>query len=89
MNPFWMIVSIVFIVTVGQIVKTGLIARHGSEALGRHRRSRGDDGVKDAIENKQLRDEVKLLKDRIQTLERIAVDKENSLANEIEQLRDR
>lgn len=37
----------------------------------------------------QLEEEVKALKQRIQTLERIAVDKENSLAREIENLRDR
>ncbi len=40
-------------------------------------------------ENRRLRDEVSQLKDRIKVLERIAVDKENSLANEIESLRDR
>jgi hypothetical protein len=41
------------------------------------------------VENRRLRDEVSQLKDRIKVLERIAVDKENSLANEIESLRDR
>ncbi len=40
-------------------------------------------------ENLRLRDEVKELKERIKVLERITVDKENSLANEIESLRDR
>ena len=40
-------------------------------------------------ENARLEDEVKALKQRIQTLERIAVDKENSLAREIDSLRDR
>lgn len=40
-------------------------------------------------ENRRLRDEVSQLKDRIKVLERIAVEKENSLANEIESLRDR
>jgi hypothetical protein len=41
------------------------------------------------VENDRLRDEVAQLKDRIKVLERIAVEKENSLANEIESLRDR
>ena len=41
------------------------------------------------VENDRLRDEVSQLKDRIKVLERIAVEKENSLAKEIESLRDR
>ena len=41
------------------------------------------------IENQRLRDEVGELKERIKVLERIAVEKENSLATEIESLRDR
>ena len=40
-------------------------------------------------ENARLRDEVSQLKERIKVLERITVEKENSLANEIESLRDR
>ena len=40
-------------------------------------------------ENHRLREEVKELKERLQVLERITVDKENSLASEIEELRDR
>ena len=41
------------------------------------------------VENERLRDEVSELKDRIKVLERITVEKENSLAKEIESLRDR
>ena len=48
----------------------------------------GDDGQAQ-VENERLRDEVSQLKDRIKVLERITVDKENSLAREIESLRDR
>jgi hypothetical protein len=40
-------------------------------------------------ENQQLRSEVSELKERLKVLERITVDKENSLAKEIESLRDR
>ncbi len=40
-------------------------------------------------DNARLEEEVKALKQRLQTLERIAVDKENSLSREIENLRDR
>jgi DNA mismatch repair protein MutH len=42
-----------------------------------------------ASENRQLRSEVQELKERIKVLERITVDKENSLSKEIESLRDR
>jgi hypothetical protein len=44
--------------------------------------------VEDA-EKRQLIEEVRQLKERIQVLERITVDKENSLARQIEELRDR
>jgi uncharacterized protein YlxW (UPF0749 family) len=40
-------------------------------------------------ENARLHDEVSQLKERIKVLERITVEKENSLAREIESLRDR
>ena len=40
-------------------------------------------------ENARLRDEVQQLKERLKVLERITVEKENSLAKEIESLRDR
>ena len=42
-----------------------------------------------ASENRQLRSEVQELKERLKVLERITVEKENSLAKEIESLRDR
>ena len=41
------------------------------------------------VENSRLRDEVSQLKERIKVLERITVDKENSLARQIDDLRDR
>ncbi len=40
-------------------------------------------------ENQRLRDEVHELKERLKVIERITVEKENSLAKEIESLRDR
>ena len=48
----------------------------------------GDNGRAE-VENSRLRDEVSGLKERIKVLERITVEKENSLAKEIESLRDR
>ena len=44
---------------------------------------------RDDAENDRLRDEVKTLKERIAVIERITVEKENSLEREIEALRNR
>ena len=77
-----MVVLIVAIVMVASIVR----AKYGYS-----RRGRGD-GVfpaQDSGETLRLRDEVKELKERIKVLERITVDKENSVARQIEELRDR
>ena len=79
-----MVVLIVAIVMVASIIR----ARYGYGRHGRHRD--GDQvSVQEHSENLRLRDEVKELKERIKVLERITVEKENSLAKEIESLRDR
>lgn len=70
MNPFEMVVLIVAIVVIGRIY----LAKHGRK-----------DGGMDA-ENARLRAEIAELKDRIATLERIAVDKRHRLAEEIDAL---
>jgi cell division protein FtsB len=66
-------------------------AKYGYGRFGPHRRGMAcmDDGGQAQVENERLRDEVTQLKERIKVLERITVDKENSLAREIESLRDR
>jgi hypothetical protein len=46
-----------------------------------------DDGQAQ-LENQRLRDEVFQLKERLKVLERITVEKENSLSREIDSLRD-
>ena len=73
-----MVVLIVAIVMIASIFKH------------RSRRSfhENPDGSRDS-ENLRLREEVKQLKERLHVLERITVEKENSLAKEIESLRDR
>jgi len=48
---------------------------------------RGD--PEDSVETMRLRDEVKELKERLKVLERITVEKENSLSRQIDDLRDR
>ncbi|HUP67080.1 MAG TPA: hypothetical protein VM145_02580 [Sphingomicrobium sp.] len=81
MNQFEMVVLIVAIVMIASVFK----AKYG------HRRHRGVDGSdpQASIENQRLREEVTELKERLKVLERITVEKENSLAKEIESLRDR
>lgn len=78
-----MVVLIVTIVMIASIIK----ARYGYSG----RRGRHDLAAPAADEavNRQLRDEVKQLRERIQVLERITVEKENSLERQIEELRDR
>ena len=85
MNPFEMVVMIVAIVCIASVLK--------GRRLSRHDRRNGMLDVtprpQDEAETRRLREEVTQLKQRIQVLERIAVEKENSLTREIEQLRDR
>ena len=78
-----MVVWIVAIVMVASIFKARI--------RGSYRRSSsvGGDDRQARVENDRLRDEVSQLKERIKVLERITVDKENSLARQIDELRDR
>ena len=52
-------------------------------------RQQSGETPQERAENARLKEEVAQLKERLHVLERIAVDKENSLARDIEQLRDR
>ena len=82
MSKELMVVLIVAIVMVATVLKSRYRAERRGEALP------GRDGPA-SIEADRLRDEVRQLKERIQVLERITVEKENSLAREIEDLRSR
>jgi hypothetical protein len=77
-----MVVAIVAIVMVASIIR----AKYG---YGRHGRRDGAIAPQEHAENLRLRDEVKELRERLKVLERITVEKENSLSREIESLRDR
>jgi hypothetical protein len=81
MNQYSMVAFIVLVVTIGSVLR----AAFG----GRHRRRDRDVAVKDDAETVRLRDEVRQLRERLQVIERITVEKENSLEREIERLRDR
>jgi hypothetical protein len=75
-------VLIVGIVMIASIIR----AKYG---YGRHGRRDAAIPAEEHAENLRLRDEVKELKERLKVLERIAVDKENTLSREIDALRDR
>lgn len=87
MNPFEFALAVIIVLTIGRIVRY----RMGDHSAFERREKRQSlvDNQQDSAETLRLRDEVKQLKDRIHVLERIAVDKENSLSREIEDLRDR
>jgi len=82
MNPFEFVLALLILVFAFSIVrhKMGIPARSMREMRG---------CSDDSQETVRLREEVKTLQERIKVLERITVEKENSLAREIESLRDR
>jgi uncharacterized protein YlxW (UPF0749 family) len=92
MNPFEFILGIILIVTIGRIVQ----ARYGHRSLRDDREDRGGRGRRtlmsdpdESAETQRLKEEVRALKERLQVLERITVEKESSLNREIDSLRDR
>ena len=78
-----MVVLIVAIVMVASIIR----ARYGYGRSGR--RIESSSSPEERAVNLRLRDEVKELKERLKVLERITVEKENSLSRQIDDLRDR
>ncbi len=74
-------VLIVAIVMIAGVIKS----RHGHQGRTRDR----EVDPRDEAETLRLREEVKMLKERLHVLERITVEKENTLAKQIEELRDR
>ena len=79
MNPFEMVAIIVAVVMIATVLKSRYRYQHRVD----------DSDPAERAEAIRLRDEVKQLKERIHVLERIATEKENSLAREIDDLRDR
>ncbi len=96
MNPgMEFVLFIILITTIGGIFK----ARYGhrrdrdydrdlDDGRGRGRRTLMSD-PDDGAETLRLKEEVRALKERLQVLERITVEKESSLNREIDSLRDR
>jgi len=79
-SPFSMVVAIVFIVTVGGILRARYSS--GKDWKGNHL------AVNDA-ENVRLREELKAMKERIAVLERLATDDTSALDREIAKLREK
>ncbi len=75
-NPFEMVVLIVLITAIAGVLRAKYKASKNHPVI-------------DTAETDRLRSEVTQLKDRLAVLERITVEKENSLEREIERLRDR
>ncbi len=78
MNPFEMVVLIILIVTIGKVFSS---RRRGKDV--------GTDIIQANPDSARMREEVKMLKDRIAVLERIATDNSSATAldREIEKLR--
>jgi hypothetical protein len=81
MNPFEFVLIIIAMVFGFALIKNRMASRDAWGAQGR--------SAEDSAETLRLRDEVRELKERIKVLERITVEKENSLAREIDDLRNR
>jgi uncharacterized protein YlxW (UPF0749 family) len=80
-----MVVMIVAMAMLASIIRAGI------RGPSRRRLGHSDAQAQGQIqaENQRLRDEVGGLKERLKVLERITVEKENSLSREIDSLRDR
>ena len=83
MNPFEFVIVVLIILGVFQIL------RHRMGIPSRRDRPSALNAAEGDGEARALRDEVRQLKERVQVLERITVEKENSLSRQIEELRDR
>jgi cell division protein FtsB len=85
MNPPEFVITIIVLVFAFRIISHRMGMRTGWD------RRWADQQLEagDPRESARLRSEVQDLKERIKVLERITVDKENSLSREIDELRDR
>ena len=82
MNAYEFVLALVFLMFV-----LGLVRHKMGSPARSMRQMRGC--ADDSDETVRLREEVRTLQERIKVLERITVEKENSLSREIEALRDR
>ena len=71
----------------GVILVSGIVSIFRARYGIRRDREGNEYPIRDDGENVRLRDEVKVLKERLAVLERITIEKENNLEREIEALR--
>ena len=90
MGPFEMVVAIIAIITIGKIIQNKQRAKQGiiedEDMLGnKTQRLIGNN------DTQAMQDEIKILKERIQVLERIVIDNNsaNDINRQIEELRNR
>lgn len=84
MNQFEMVVMIVLIVTIGQVLR----ARYGDPSGRRAKALIGRGAApEDSAEAARLRSEVVRLNERLQVLERLAIDPAKRLSDEIDALK--
>jgi uncharacterized protein YlxW (UPF0749 family) len=88
MNPFEFVLVIIAMVFGFTLLKNRLAAK-GEWHVENPKVNLMGMAAADTDDTKRLREEVADLKERIKVLERITVEKENSLARQIEELRDR
>jgi hypothetical protein len=80
-NVAFMVVAIVLIVSITSLIRARMGIRkdrHGNELP-----------LHDSAQTERMREEMKVLKERVAVLERIATERNHSLEHEIERLRDR
>jgi thiamine biosynthesis lipoprotein ApbE len=90
MGPFEMVVAIIAIITIGRIIQTkqkaklGIVEDENFMGTKTHRLLNNTD-------TQQMQDKIRALKERIQVLERIATDNNNTsdINRQIEELRSR
>lgn len=85
MNRPEFVLAIIFMVFAFRIISHKMGMRTGWDRRWADRQLEAGDPT----EARRLREDVQQLKERIKVLERITVDKENSLSRQIEELRDR
>jgi hypothetical protein len=89
-DPFTMVVAIVLIATIGKVLSSKYKAQNGIiedvDMMGNKSQRQIDSG-----DASKMQDEIKILKDRIQVLERIATDNSsaNDVSRQIEALREK
>lgn len=83
--PFNFVILIILITTIGGVLRS--FAKAKGQAAGKSESHAADPKLE--AENRELRKEIGDLRERLHVLERITVDKENSLAREIEDLRNK